>query len=232
MKNYLQPVFDFLALNHLPIQDQDLAVRALCHSSFAAEHSMESNQRLEFLGDAILYLIVGEYVYRTYPHFQEGELSLLRSRLICEDALYQVGQRLRIGEYILLGKGELANGGRGRKSMIADAVEALIGAYYLDSGLEAVRSWLIALLQEDMTHILREELLNYKNRLQELVQSWGKENVVYQLLSESGPPHDKWFVSGVFYKNRLLGEGSGHSKKESEQKAAEMAMQSIGGRQW
>jgi ribonuclease-3 len=227
MQENEQQVKDFLTVNQLPIKSLPLAVNALSHPSFATERGQVNNQRLEFLGDAVLNFIVGEHAYLAYPHFPEGELSQIRSRLVCEDALYHIGLRLKVGDYILLGKGEETTGGRERKSIIADAVEALIGAYYLDSGIEKVKQWVIGLLEEDLAGIVQGELLDYKSRLQELVQSWGKENVTYQLLKESGPSHDKLFLSGVFYKNKLLAEGAGHSKKESEQEAAEKAIKNI-----
>ena len=218
---------EFLARNRLLIRNNELLQMALTHPSYAMEHQYENNQRLEFLGDAVLNLVSGEHLYRQYPYFNEGELSQLRSKLVCEETLFQIGLQLKIGEYMLLGKGEAATGGRERKSVLADAVEALIGAFYLDAGIEEVKPWIINLLQPAINRIEKEGLLDYKSQLQELVQSWGKENVIYQLLKESGPSHNKRFGSGVYYKQCLLAEGEGHSKKESEQQAAEKAMKIV-----
>ena len=183
-----------------------------------------NNQRLEFLGDAILDFVVGDYLYHRYPAFKEGVLTQVRAGLVCENSLYEIANRMEMGSYILLGRGEELSGGRSRRSTLADAVEALIGAIYLDDGIEQAKAFILRELADRLEGLSEDSYADYKSRLQEWVQSRGRENVEYRLLETKGPAHDRWFVSGVYYMERLLAQGEGKTKKASEQKAAAVAL--------
>ena len=209
--------------------DPDLLNLALTHPTYVFEHrgSRQHNQRLEFLGDAVLGMIVAEYLFKRYPNSPEGELTKLRASLVCENTLADNASRLKLGRYLLLGRGEEMSGGRHRASILADAYEALVGAVYLDSSLETARK----VVEKDIeVHIERKDIWvhkDYKTVLQELVQKHHNENVTYSILSESGPDHDKRFVAGVSFKGKLLAQGKGRSKKEAEQEAARQAYQRV-----
>ena len=220
---------EFLSRNGIGMQRLELAVQALTHPSCSQEEGMghSNNQRLEFLGDAILDFVVGEYLYRQYPGFKEGVLTQVRAGLVCEGSLYEIATRMELGSYILLGRGEELSGGRTRRSTLADAVEALIGAIYLDGGIEKAKEFILRELADKLEGLSEDSYADYKSRLQEWVQSRGRENVVYKLLETKGPAHDRWFVSGVYYLERLLAEGAGKTKKESEQKAAAIALEAF-----
>ena len=207
--------------------DISLLENALTHSSYANENSGTAvcNERLEFLGDSVLGMTVADALYRTFPHMPEGRMTRLRAELVCEQSLYRVALDLRLGESMRLGRGMEHNGGRGRPSILADAVEALLAAIYLDAGLEAARCF----VQERLLSGLgKEEPLYFndcKTALQELVQKKSGQSISYELLSESGPDHDKTFAVRVLLNGAPIGEGSGHSKKEAEQNAAGQALQ-------
>ena len=209
--------------------DPDLLNLALTHPTYVFEHrgSRQHNQRLEFLGDAVLGMIVAEYLFKRYPNSPEGELTKLRASLVCENTLADNASRLKLGRYLLLGRGEEMSGGRHRASILADAYEALVGAVYLDSSLETARK----VVEKDIeVHIERKDIWvhkDYKTVLQEIVQKHHNENVTYSILSESGPDHDKRFVAGVSFKGKLLAQGKGRSKKEAEQEAARQAYQRV-----
>ncbi|NLM87674.1 MAG: ribonuclease III, partial [Syntrophomonadaceae bacterium] len=164
--------------------------------------------------------VVAEYLYTHYPQQAEGELTKIRARVVCEPALSKVARQLNLGKYLLLGKGEEKSGGRNRQSILADAVEAVIGAVYLDQGYEAARDFILEYLEEDIQKTEAGDHYDYKSRLQELVQGKYRDNVSYSILEETGPAHDRTFVAGVFYQDRLLATGKGHSKKEAQQNAA------------
>ncbi len=199
---------------------------ALTHPSYAFENPakvQEHNQRLEFLGDAILDFIVGEYVYRAFPAKPEGELTKMRAAVVNEHTLAKRAKSFGLGEFLLLGKGEELSGGRDRPSILADALEALIGAVYLDQGLTPTQEFVINLLKQDIEEVAHGNYGDYKTILQERVQK--KEGqVIYNILSESGPDHNKLFVAGVFLKGQLLAQGEGRTKKEAEQAAAQLAL--------
>lgn len=199
---------------------------ALTHPTYVFEHRKiqhHHNQRLEFLGDAVLGMIVAEQLYKTYPNQPEGYLTKLRASLVCETALANYARKHKIGSALLLGRGEAISGGRQRPSILADAYEALIGAIYLDSGLEKAREFVL----RDIKNFITGEGLwsnrDYKTLLQELVQKHHEENVSYIILDATGPDHDKRFVAGVNFRGRLMAQGKGKSKKEAEQEAARMA---------
>ncbi len=207
--------------------NEDLLIQAFTHSSYVNEHrrrKCEDNERLEFLGDAVLELTVSHFLYQTYPMMKEGEMTKLRAAIVCEPSLLSFAQELGFGELMRLGKGEELTGGRQRPALLADAFEAFIGAVYLDQGLDTVVRFLNEhvfpkVLQGAFSHVM-----DYKSQLQELVQRDGLGSADYEIVEERGPAHDREFVARVKLKNRVLGSGVGKSKKEAEQKAAHQAL--------
>ena len=206
-------------------QDKSLLENALTHSSCANESKgrLHSNERLEFLGDSILGMVVAEHLYRNHPDLPEGELTRTRAALVCEESLVEVAHDLGLGDYLKLGKGEEAGGGRTRPSIRADAVEAVLAAVYLDGGIGSARK----IIQK---YILSREIegLNskrdYKTALQELVQQESGQSLKYRLTGSEGPDHDKRFFVEVDLNGQPVGAGKGHSKKEAEQMAAKAAI--------
>ena len=206
-------------------RDKSLLIHALTHSSYANEHRREgetSNERLEFLGDAILGLVVAEYLYRTYPDRPEGELTKLRAELVCENSLANVANELRLGEVLRLGHGESHGGGSHRPSMLADAVEAVLAASYLDGGMEVPREIINRLILQKRPEAPGNQ--DYKTRFQELVQRSKDQQIAYTLTGETGPDHNKTFTVEVSLNGEVVGEGSGSSKKRAEQEAARTAI--------
>jgi ribonuclease-3 len=208
-------------------RDEKLLMQAFTHSSYVNEHRKrlhEDNERLEFLGDAVLELTVSQYLFEQFPQMSEGELTKLRAAIVCEPSLVMFAHALSFGELVLLGKGEELTGGRTRPSLLADVFEAFIGALYLDQGMEAV----VQFLGKTMFPKIREgafsHVMDYKSQLQELVQRDGSGVLEYKILQEKGPAHNKEFVSRVSLNGEELGVGVGRSKKEAEQRAAQMAL--------
>lgn len=221
-----------LQLQHaigVEFHEPELLRTALTHPSYQAEHpeTKHHNQRLEFLGDAVLGLVVAEYYYNHCPAEPEGQLTKMRAAVVCETTLARVANRLQLGGYLRLGRGEELSGGRQRASVLADALEALAGAVFLDRGWEQARQFLLFMLSEEMQETGQSSSRDYKTALQELVQQRGGETLAYRILDEVGPDHDKCFSAGVFWNGRLLGGGSGKSKKEAEQQAARIALDSL-----
>jgi len=215
----------FAEANQITVNDLKLLVTALTHPSYAQEQGMtENNQRLEFLGDAVLNLVVAKYLYITYPSQPEGVLTKIRAKVVCERYLAKFARALNLGDYLILGRGEENSGGRNRNSILADALEAVIGALFLDQGLEYTESFVLKNMQKDIDAVADGDFYDFKSRLQELVQSMGRENVTYNIIKETGPAHDRTFVAGVSFKSRLLATGTGKTKKEAEQRAAEQAL--------
>ncbi len=215
----------FLVDHQIKFNNEELMSTALIHPSYAQERSaLSNNQRLEFLGDAVLDFVVAEYLYQSFADKAEGDLTQIRSRVVCEKALVDMAGRINIGKYLLLGRGEDMSGGRNRRSILADTVEAVIGAIYLDQGLECAREFILKHLEPVIMETAKGDYQDYKSRLQEIVQARSKDNVHYEIMSEAGPAHAKSFVAGVFFKNELLASGQGKSKKEAEQDAAEKAL--------
>ena len=207
------------------INDQSLYEQALTHSSYAREGNRHHhNERLEFLGDAVLELIVSDYLYFTYSHLPEGKLTRLRADLVCEASLARLAYILDLGRFLRLGKGEAVGGGYSRPSLLADALEALIGALYLDLGFEKCREYVLKLylpvLQELQQGVLQQD---YKTILQELLQARFAVTPEYRIVLESGPDHDKVFEAEVLLNGKKAGRGRGRSKKEAEQAAAKEA---------
>lgn len=205
--------------------DRSLLILAFIHRSYINEHKeiKEHNERLEFLGDSILGMLIADYLYRYYPDTPEGDLSYLRSRLVEASSCVSYVQSLEIANYILLGKGEKMNDGRGRESILADLFEAIIGAIYLDGGLEAAQHFLFENFSEDIEDILKTPLQNWKALLQDYCQKKFQSPPRYIVLQESGPDHSKVFEVSVCINGNELGRGKGSSKKEAQQSAAEDA---------
>ena len=204
---------------------------ALYHSSYANEHrslGIHSNERLEFLGDAVLGLVTADYLYHKHPDLPEGDLTRMRAALVCEESLYEVAQSLGLGNELRLGKGEEAGGGRQRASILADATESVFAAVYLDGGLEAARALIHrVLLDKERETDVEERRRDYKTLLQEHIQRKAGQELTYCMVREEGPDHAKTFVTEVRLNGAAIGEGSGHSKKESEQMAAKSALEKL-----
>ena len=209
-------------------RDPELLRAALYHSSYANEHrccGVSSNERLEFLGDAVLGLVTADYLYHKHPDLPEGDLTRMRAALVCEESLYEVAQRLGLGSELRLGKGEEAGGGRQRPSILADATESVFAAVYLDGGMEAARALIHrVLLDKEQEEAVEERRRDYKTELQELVQRKSGQVLHYELIGTSGPDHAKQFTFRVTLNGRELGQGTGRSKKEAEQSAARSAL--------
>jgi ribonuclease III len=200
-----------------------LLAEALTHPSLAYESQKAQfdNQRLEFLGDAVLQLVLTEHLFRSFPHSPEGRMTKIRAQLVSRNALAQFAGKLQLGQYILLGKGEEASGGRKRASTLADALESLIGAIYLDSGFDAARELVLRLFEQGIgTVSSSDEEGNPKGTLQEVLQSLGSEAPRYLITGESGPDHRKVFHAQVVWRGTILAQGRGKSKKEAEVRAA------------
>lgn len=213
---------------HIHWNSPELLVEALTHTSYSNNKKVRSNnQRLEFLGDAVLELVISEFLYNKYANLAEGELTRARASIVCESTLAEVASKLNLGHALLMGKGEEKTGGRQRASILADAFESLVGAVYLDQGLEAAKRFIIVELENYLGGEFVIKNKDFKTTLQEYVQSISTETVTYNILSEEGPDHDKVFRAGVYYKNKLMGTGEGKSKKDAEQKAAYDALKQI-----
>lgn len=212
-------------------KDISLLKKAFTHSSYANERHIEkfdNNERLEFLGDAVLELVISDYIYGMYPRMPEGELTKLRAGTVCEASLAERAAEIHISEFIMLGKGEEATGGRNRDSILADAFEAVIGAVYLDGGIDAARRHILGQLEDTVKRIRQTlNIIDCKTRLQEEIQKNSKEPIHYEIIGESGPDHDKLFTAAVSHNGSVMGEGSGKSKKEAEQSAALNALKKM-----
>jgi ribonuclease-3 len=205
-----------------------LLAEALTHPSLGheAQRYHFDYQRLEFLGDAVLQLVITEYLFRNFRIEAEGQLTKLRSRLVSREALRMHAAALDLGRYILMGRGEESSGGRERTSTLADAFEALIGALYLDGGLDVAKEFILTQTRADLDELAEKPVdINPKGDLQELLQSISPQSPVYELISQTGPEHEKTFVSQVVWEGIVLGQGSGRSKKHAETAAAIEAMQ-------
>lgn len=213
-----------ITFNRLSLLEQ-----ALTHSSYVNElkEPGNDNERLEFLGDAVLELAMSTYLFQKYPEAEEGELSKLRAQYVCEPALTFYAQTIKLGDYLRLGKGEEASGGRERPAILADAFEATLGAIYLDQGFTAAYEFLKKVVFKQLDDGLTIEFKDYKSKLQELVQADSNRSIHYKTVSEVGPAHNRTFTVEVYMDNILMGVGSGHSKKEAEQQAAKEALEKV-----
>ncbi len=215
----LQSVIDY------EFKDKSLLTQAITHSSYANEMQLgklNDNERLEFLGDAVLEIVSSRFLYLNYPKYTEGDLTKLRASLVCEPTLAYCTNEIDLGKYLLLAKGEDKTGGRKRKSILSDALEAVIGAIYLDGGMEEAEKFILRFILTDIEN--KKLFYDCKTNLQEVVQAKHDGNVEYNLISEDGPAHDKHFVVEVSYHGNVLGQGDGHSKKAAEQEAAYQAL--------
>ena len=204
-----------------------LLQNALTHSSYANErwhNSLMSNERLEFLGDSILGMLVAEYLYRNFPDRPEGELTRMRADMVCEKTLAAVANRIGLGKHLMLGNGEEQGGGRSRNSILADAVESVIAACYLDGGFAAALGFVNTFVLVDIP-VVKFHNTDYKTALQEKVQQKKNQQLSYQLIGEEGPDHDKRFLVEVLLNGRPIGTGTGTSKKRAEQDAARVALE-------
>jgi len=200
--------------------------QAVTHSSFVHEQNLgpdESNERLEFLGDAVLELCISDFLYHRYSHLSEGELTQRRAKLVCETTLASIAKNIGLGDFLLLGQGEAREKGREKPSILSDAMESVFGAIYLDGGLDAVRN-VIARLFGPIAEKAKKNPRDSKSTLQEILQKSSKETAAYEIVTEEGPPHKKQFVAQVLHQGKILGKGSGRSKKEAEQAAAAQAL--------
>jgi ribonuclease III len=214
----------------LPFRHPELLRQAFTHSSYVNEHRIgnhKDNERLEFLGDAVLELTVSEYLFEQHPERSEGELTKLRASIVCEPSLVGFAEQLDFGSYVLLGKGEELTGGRTRPALLADVFESFIGALYLDQGLETVRSFLKKHMFPNLPGQGKLLTADYKTLLQEHVQQHSLGSIEYKIVDERGPAHEREFLSEVYLQEQLLGRGSGRSKKEAEQHAAKEALETL-----
>ncbi len=210
-------------------QNITLLQNALTHSSYANEHwhdSLRSNERLEFLGDSILGMVVAEHLYRNFPDRPEGELTRMRADMVCETSLARIADQLELGKHLLLGNGEEQGGGRNRPSILADAVESVIAASFLDGGMAAAEGIIRRFVLSNVP-VSKLQNLDYKTTLQELVQQKKNQILSYQMVGEKGPDHDKEFFVEVSLNGTVVGKGSGSSKKRAEQDAARVAMEAL-----
>ncbi|MDQ0167347.1 ribonuclease-3 [Bacillus horti] len=206
-------------------------MQAFTHSSYVNEHrgqTFKDNERLEFLGDAVLELTVSKYLFTHFPKMSEGEMTKLRAAIVCEPSLVKLAEDLEFGQIILLGKGEEMTGGRERPALLADVFESFIGALYLDQGLDTVYHFLTLYVFPKISDGVFSQVIDYKSQLQEYIQQDSMGDISYQIIQEKGPAHNREFVSEVFLNTESMGVGVGKSKKEAEQKAAEKALKQLG----
>lgn len=201
---------------------------AMTHSSYANDHKMKktnSNERLEFLGDAVLELLSSEFLFDSYPDKTEGELTKIRASLVSENPLASVARTIGLNEYLLLGKGEETTGGRARASITSDAVEALIGAIYLDGGMEPARKFVTKFIMTDVDE--KKRFHDSKTILQEIVQKYKLGELSYEIISETGPAHDRLYEAACIIGGKIVGKGTGKTKKAAQQQAAFVAMDTV-----
>ena len=211
-------------------KNKKLLINALTHSSYAneARDGVSSNERMEFLGDSVLSIVVSEYIYKEFNNLPEGELTKLRASLVCEKSLCQFSRELDLGKYLRLGKGEDKGGGRERDSILADAFEAVLAAMYLDGGFNVAKNHVMRFIKNELKHTDDEVFKDYKTALQEIIQKNPEESVTYILTKESGPDHDKVFEVEVRLNSNTIGKGMGKNKKQAEQSAAKEALRLMG----
>ncbi|NLC59162.1 MAG: ribonuclease III [Armatimonadetes bacterium] len=213
----------------VPLTDVDLLTVALTHRSYVRERAdlnLESNERLEFFGDAVLGFVVAEHLYRTYPDYSEGELSRVKAVVVSEPLLYEAARAAGIGPHLLMSRAEEAAGGRDRPSILSDAFEAIVGALYLQCGMDHARQFILRFLSQRIDAIARHEHdQDFKTAFQELVQAEGKGTPTYRIVSQEGPDHLKVFTAEAKVGRKVYGRGTGRSKKEAEQSAAHDALE-------
>ena len=209
-------------------KNKELLKKALTHTSYAYEHNIESNEKLEFLGDSILEFISSIYIYENYSHLKEGEMTKVRAAVVCEKSLYKVAKLHNFSDFLYLGKSEILTGGKERPAILADSVEAVIAAIYLDGGIQPAKKFIIDNLKEEI-EISSKNVgqKDYKTVLQEKLQKNGEVHIVYKIIKETGPDHNKLFESEVICNNKILAQGTGKSKKAAEMQAAQKALENL-----
>lgn len=206
-------------------KNKNLIKTALTHTSYANEHAISSNEKLEFLGDAVLEFVVSDYLYKNYTHLKEGEMTKVRASVVCEESLYKIATRHNFSDFLYLGKSELASRETTRPAILADSVEAVIAAMYLDSGIETVKTFILNNLKESVEIASKNVgMKDYKTVLQEKLQEHKGAHIEYQIIKESGPDHDKSFTAEVKLNGKILASGMGKSKKSAEMEAAKNAL--------
>ena len=209
-------------------KDIELLKNALTHTSYAYEHGVASNEKLEFLGDSILEFVSSDYMYKKYTNLKEGELTKVRATVVCEKSLYKIALAHDFSEFLYLGKSELMTGGRQRTAILADSVEAVIAAMFIDGGLEPAKKFIIENLKDEIEQATKHVgEKDYKTVLQEELQKNGEVKIEYKIIGEKGPDHDKTFKAEVCLNGKKLAEGIGKSKKSAEMQAAKIALENI-----
>jgi ribonuclease-3 len=208
--------------------NKELLKNALTHTSYAYENNIQSNEKLEFLGDSILEFISSKYLYNNFPKLSEGEMTKVRATIVCEESLYKIAKKLNFSDFLYLGKSERTSNKEVRPAIMADSVEAVIAAIYFDAGLEQAEKFIIENLKEEAkiasTHVGQKD---YKTVLQEKLQKNGEVTIKYEIINEEGPDHDKIFTAEVKYNGKVLAVGMGKTKKSAEMEAAKKALQNM-----
>lgn len=213
----------------ITVKNSALLAHALTHSSFSNEHpGSESNERLEFLGDAVLGLVIGEKLYRDFPGYSEGRLTRIRSALVKRETLASIAESIKLGSYLYLGKGEEAGNGREKPANLAGALEAVIGAVYLDGGLDKAEALILSLFAGEIEKLKTGDVIDYKSELQAVLQSKFRQPPVYTTIEAKGPDHARQFTVEVKIEDKVLGTGTGHSKQAAEMAAARAALEKPG----
>lgn len=228
--NIEKNIDDFEKVIGYKYKNRNILIEALTHSSYGNEGKKagKNNERLEFLGDSVLSIVVAEHLFTNYQHFPEGELTKVRASLVCEVSLHKFALQINLGEHLLLGKGEENSGGRKRASILADAFEAVIASIYLDGGFEDAKKYVLGFIPDKIDVKNKNVLSDYKTALQEIIQKNKEEKIEYVLIEERGPDHDKLFAVAVQLNSNIIGKGTGKSKKQAEQLAAKEALELMG----
>ena len=227
-----QQLVGFCTTQNIQMHDLELLDMALTHTSYAHEAKQtpkpQHNERIEFLGDSVLSVIVSTYMFKNFPELAEGQLTKLRAHLVCEGSLYTFAKKIGLGELLLVGRGEELSGGRERPSILADAFESVLGAIYLDQVFAVAQRYLLTMMQPEIDYVCRNGIYtDYKTRLQEFLQRDGDVEISYQLMGSTGPEHNKIFTSEVSFEGKVIGVGQGRTKKDSEQHAAQQALMQL-----
>ncbi len=215
---------------NIPLANKKRFVQAFTHTSYTFEHNLGlkgHNERLEFLGDAVLELIISKYLFNFTTEITEGEMTRLRAQIVCEQSLVKASKRLDFGSFLLLGKGEEKTGGREKPSILADTFEAFVGALYLEVGFDRCYDIVVDILKTEINDAFIKGETDYKTQLQEYVQKNGVNQLLYKVIKETGPDHNKEFTTSVILDDKVLGTGIGKSKKQAEQNAARKALESF-----
>lgn len=208
--------------------NKELLKRALTHTSYAYEKNVESNEKLEFLGDSILEFISSKYIYQKYPKLKEGEMTKVRATVVCEDSLYKIAKKHNFSDFLYLGKSEMKHEGNRKPAIMADSVEAVIAAMYFDSGLDACEKFIVDNLKEDIEIASKNVgIKDHKTILQEKLQVHGNVKIEYEIINEEGPDHDKTFTAEVKLNGKVLAVGKGKNKKHAEMDAADKALKEL-----